>query len=379
VIVVPVETGVGTAAGELGSLSFWVVERKWARLALYGSIFGYVGLMLVLASRAEPAAPLLMAVPILIAGAWFGMRTALLVTGGLLLVTGVIVETVGIGVAETLSTYRGIPIIMLVVVGVVVGRLHDVSVALAKEVQRSRLAEHDLRAAEARLQGLLDAKDELIATVGHELRTPLTAVLGFAELLRLGDETDMAEGDRREMVEFIAREAFDLTSIVDDLLVAARLEVDRLDVTRVPTSLRAQASQVLEAWDNVDRPNIEVSGEDVRAVGDPARVRQILRNLITNAIRYGGAQITVAVGNDTQGAFVEVSDNGKGLPMNEWERIFEPHYRYQADSAKPGGTGLGLTVSRGLAEKMGGTLTYRFDGQMSRFRLTLPPHEPSRA
>ncbi|HEU4320328.1 MAG TPA: HAMP domain-containing sensor histidine kinase [Acidimicrobiia bacterium] len=371
------DTGVGSAAGGLGSLSFWVVERRWARLALLAAFVGYVGLMIVLAPRGEPAAPILMAVPILVAGAWFGLKVALVVTGVLLVVTAVILETVGVGVAETLSTYRGLPILMLVIVGVVVGRLHDVSVAMAKEVQRARLAEHDLRAAEARLQNLLDAKDELIASVGHELRTPLTAVLGFAELLRVGGETEMTESDRHEMVEFIAREAFDLTGIVDDLLVAARLEVDRLDVTKVPTSLRSQVAQVLEAWDNTDRPGIEVTGDNIRAVADPARVRQILRNLITNAIRYGGNQIAVTIDADSQGAFVEVADNGKGLPMSEWERIFEPHYRYQPDISKPAGSGLGLTVSRGLAEKMDGSLTYRYDGQQSRFRLVLPEFEPT--
>jgi signal transduction histidine kinase len=363
---------VGWGGRRSGSFTFWAVGTRRALFLLLSTYVGYIGLIVVLAPREEPAAPLLMAVPILIAGACLGLRAALVVTGTLLLATSLIIELLGAGVAETVSTYRGIPILMLVVAGVVVGRLHDVSKAMAEEIQRSRLTENQLRVAEARLEGLLDAKDELIASVGHELRTPLTAVLGFAELLRIGEESELAADEREEMVEFIAREAFDLSGIVDDLLVAARIEIDRLEITRVPTSLRAQVAQVLEGWDKAALPDFEVIGDDVRAVADPARTRQILRNLISNAIRYGGDRIVVSVGQDAAGAHVDVLDNGPGLPKTEWERIFEPHYRYHVEPSRPGSAGLGLTVSRGLAERMGGHLIYRYDGQMSRVRLFLP-------
>ncbi len=372
----------GSVGQRPGLWSLWMVDTRWAMLALAFTSIGYIGLMLALAPGPEPAAPMLMVVPILVAGACFGLRAALLTTAAMLIATGLILEVFGVGIAETVSTYRGIPILMVVLVGAVVGRLHDVSVAMAREVQRARLAEHELRAAETRLQGLLDAKDQLIASVGHELRTPLTAVLGFAELLRVGEESDMAPTEREEMVQFIAREAFDLSAIVDDLLVAARIEINRLEVTRVPTSLRAQVSQVLEGWDRAELLGLEIVGDDVRAIADPARVRQILRNLISNAIRYGGNRIVVSLGIDgSEGAttFVEVADNGSGLPMTEWERIFEPHYRYHDAPAVPGSAGLGLSVSRGLAERMGGSLTYRFDGQMSRVRLVLPAFVEDRA
>ena len=369
----------GPAGQRLGSSTLWMVDSRWAVAALASTSAGYIGLLLLLAAREEPAAPMLMAVPILIAGACFGLRVALITTGMLLVATATILELVGVGVAETMSTYRGIPILMLVLVGAVAGRLHDMSVAMAREGQRARLAEQNLRTAEARLQDLLDAKDELIASVGHELRTPLTAVLGFAELLRVGETSDMAPDERHEMVQFIAREAFDLSGIVDDLLVAARIEIDRLEVTKVPTSLRTQVYQVLEAWDRAEVSGLEVTGEDVRATADPARVRQILRNLITNAIKYGGDRIVVSVGAEPseRAAYVEVADNGPGLPKTEWERIFEPHYRYHNEPTDPGSSGLGLSVSRGLAERMGGILNYRHDGQVSRVKLVLPAFSES--
>lgn len=362
----------GSAGRRLGIPSTLDITPRWGWFALSATSLGYVGLLIALAPGNNPAVPLLMAVPMVVAGTCFGLRATFVVTGLLLVATALVIETVGAGVEATVGEYQGIPILMLVLLGAAVGRLHDLTAAMAQEVDRARAAEMELQEAQARLQDIVNAKDELIASVGHELRTPLTAVLGFAELLRVGSETDIAPADRREMVEFIARESFELSGKVDDLLVAARIEIDRLEVTRVPTVLRAQVSQVLEGWDRSELPDIHVTGDDVRAMADPARVRQILRNLITNAVRYGGDRITVRVGDAQSGALVEVSDNGPGLPKSEWERIFEPHYKYHDEPNQPGSAGLGLTVSRGLAERMGGSLTYRFDGQQSRVVLVLP-------
>ena len=105
---------------------------------------------------------------------------------------------------------------------------------------------------------------------------------------------------------------------------------------------------------------------------DPARVRQILRNLITNALRYGGDDIEVDVGTDRDAVFLEVRDDGPGLPGEEWERIFEPYYRFHSERSQPGSVGLGLTVARGLAELMDGNLTYRYYDGQSIFTLRLP-------
>jgi signal transduction histidine kinase len=103
---------------------------------------------------------------------------------------------------------------------------------------------------------------------------------------------------------------------------------------------------------------------------DPIRVRQILRNLITNAIRYGGPNVHVAMTSTTGAHVVEVIDDGPGIPAEDHERIFEAYERAHATAGTPGSVGLGLTVSRTLAQLMGGSLTYHFDGR-SRFRLEL--------
>jgi len=349
---------------------------KLTLLWLLVAIAGYP-VVLIFALEENPSVPLLVIVPILIAGVYHGIRTVAAVTGLLYVITGVAVEIIGSGIANTIETYRGIPLFLIAIVGLVVGRLHDVQVLLVAEIDHAHQVESELRETQARLVDLLDSKDKLIASVGHELRTPLTAVLGFAEMLRLGNDAEMEPADREEMVTFIAREASGLSGLIDDLVVAARIEIDRLEVTRVPTSLKAQVAQVVEGWDPDQRANVRIKGDGAKALADPARVRQILRNLITNARGYGGARIEITVGVDDIGAYVEVADNGTGLPLSEWERIFEPYHRYHDELTRPGSVGLGLTVSRGLAERMGGTLKYRHDGQQSRFTLHLPSERGS--
>lgn len=224
------------------------------------------------------------------------------------------------------------------------------------------------------LQELTRAKDRFLASVSHELRTPLTGVLGFAELLR-DDHEDLTDPERTLMISNIADEATDLAAIIDDLLVAARSELDLLTVTRVPVSLRAQLAQVLEATNDPDN-RIQVNAEPgvaYRAAADPGRVRQILRNLITNALAYGGqlieVRLPVAEENKVR---IQIADNGEGLPPAEWDQIFEPYHRAHTAETKPASLGIGLTVARQLAQLMGGQLTYTHENQWSVFELVLP-------
>jgi len=224
-----------------------------------------------------------------------------------------------------------------------------------------------------RLRELTRAKDQFLASVSHELRTPLTGVLGFAELLR-DDHEELSDEERRTMVANVADEASDLSYIIDDLLVAARSELDLLAVTRVPVSARAQVAQVLEAAGGETCRRVEIIGdadETYKAVGDPARVRQILRNLISNACRYGGDHIQVRFKTSDQQVHIQVVDNGTGVPSVEWEQIFEPYYRAHHTNSQPAALGIGLSVARHLARLMGGDLTYRREDDWSVFELTL--------
>lgn len=228
--------------------------------------------------------------------------------------------------------------------------------------------EEILRRGEEQLKG----KDEYIASISHELRTPLTSVLGLAEVLRTMDEADYAE-ERDSLLGVIASEANDLTDLVEDLLAAARSELGELAVAQVPVNLHAQIAQVLEGRalepgdiSVPDRPDIAVM-----ALGDPQRVRQILRNLITNARRYGGERIAIAVTQGPEVVSISVLDNGSGLDAMA-DRVFEKYVRSVGENANPNSVGLGLTIARDLARRMNGDLLYSRAGGWTSFTLSLP-------
>lgn len=222
-----------------------------------------------------------------------------------------------------------------------------------------------------RLEQAIRTKDAFLASVSHELRTPLTAVIGFGQIL--ADEAGtLPEDERAELLEAIVRQAADLTNIVNDLLVAAKHDTGTLNVKLVPVTLRAQAAQALEAFDQEKVGPVELTGDSVRAIGDPHRVRQIIRNLISNALRYGGPDIRISVESNTDDVSVLVRDNGSPIPVDERERIFEQYQRAQGATEIAESLGLGLSISRQLARRMGGDLTYRYEDGASVFELTLP-------
>jgi signal transduction histidine kinase len=117
---------------------------------------------------------------------------------------------------------------------------------------------------------------------------------------------------------------------------------------------------------------VEVVGTSCRALADPARVRQIVRNLVSNAIRYGGDHVLVSLSSDAGSARVAVCDDGPGVPPDQADRIFEPYHRSHITNGLTAPVGLGLTVSRKLARLMDGDLVYRRERGSSVFELTLP-------
>lgn len=220
------------------------------------------------------------------------------------------------------------------------------------------------------LEHLVEAKGEFVATVSHELRTPLAAVVGFADLLRNPD-ADLSAADRVELMATIAEQSNEVSAIVEDLLVAARTDVGELTVVQVPVDLRAQTAQILETLDQ--GRSIAVLGDAPKAIGDPARVRQILRNLITNAKRYGGEHISVEMGTLSDSfASIVIKDDGDPISEEDQKRIFEPYQRAKGQAGHTESIGIGLSVSQRLARLMGGDLTYGHQAGHSMFQLSLP-------
>lgn len=229
--------------------------------------------------------------------------------------------------------------------------------------------------ANERLRALVQSRDDLIASVSHELRTPLTGVVGFAELLSNPD-SGLSASDQREMIRSIARQGADLADIVEDLLTAAKVQTNDLSVASVEVDLHAEAAHVLGAFDPGTSSSIELRGKPALATADSGRVRQILRNLISNAVRYGGDTIHVVASSTDSKALIEVRDNGAGVPPDTQDVIFEPYGRGHAEKGLASSVGLGLSISRTLARLMGDELTYSREGRETTFRLTLPLQPP---
>lgn len=212
---------------------------------------------------------------------------------------------------------------------------------------------------------LVKSKDEFIARVSHELRTPLTAVVGLTSELNALE--NLAPEERKELMGLVAGQAEEMAYIVDDLLVAARAEMGTVAIDTVEVDL---GSQLRATIDGLGVEVADVPEMIHNVVADPSRVRQVLRNLMTNAVRYGGPHIRVTTGSAGGRVWIEVRDNGEGVPAEESKRIFEPYAT--AHSGVAGSVGLGLSVSRQLAELMGGTLTYHRDINESVFHFELP-------
>jgi PAS domain S-box-containing protein len=221
-----------------------------------------------------------------------------------------------------------------------------------------------------RLERLVQSKDEFVASVSHELRTPLTAVVGLTQELRKSWET-FTTAEIAEFIGLIADQATDVANLVEDLLVAARADIGKVSIAPRALELSEQVEAVLAALDQPSRDRVTVNVEPTPTWADPTRLRQIIRNLVTNAIRYGGGHIELASSTSNGHIELSISDDGPGISAGLEEKIFEPYARDHEPGSQPNSVGLGLTVSRHLARLMGGDLVYA-RGDRSTFTLTLP-------
>lgn len=229
----------------------------------------------------------------------------------------------------------------------------------------------DQRRVQDQLEGLVRSKDDLVRSVSHELRTPLTSIVGLADELAT-DWDRFDERERRELIDLVAEQSRDMAELVNDLLAAARAEVGMLSIEPCPLDLRREAEAIVKTWGERTVIKLVEPGVPVDCHADPYRVRQILRNLISNAVKYGVAPIVVEACESGDMAEVSVRDMGDALPEWQRETIFDPYFRLARTEGPPGSVGLGLSVSRNLARLMGGDLSYRVTEGRSDFVLSLP-------
>ncbi len=219
------------------------------------------------------------------------------------------------------------------------------------------------------------AKDQFIAGLSHELRTPLTSIYGFAEIL--ADSTDGgADTQSRELAGIIANEAAELSRMVDDLIVASRLDSTGVEMEVLPTRI---ASVVESAIAPFERAGLEVKRQLNGTVAqvDAARLRHILVNLISNAARHGGGRIGIEVTAEGDAVDIEVWDDGPGVPEERVPHLFAPYANSGSSPLVAGSVGLGLAVASRLADRMNGQIKYqRFAGK-SYFVLSVPGFDPT--
>ena len=250
----------------------------------------------------------------------------------------------------------------------------------------SRRSQHELSEALERSEAANRSKSDFVASISHELRTPMHGVIGMAELLLREDIDD----EVRERVDAIHTSASGLLAVINDILDFSRLEADRTRLRSEPLDLRELVSECIallssRACERAVELRMEIdAGVPMWVLGDADRLRQVLNNLVGNAVKFteeGRVTVRVCRAEGADGRLqVAIEDTGVGIAADALERIFEPFV--QADGSiqrRHGGTGLGLAISRRLVDAMGGRIAVRSvpgSGTEFSFEIALEPCAP---
>jgi heavy metal sensor kinase len=223
-----------------------------------------------------------------------------------------------------------------------------------------------------RLHHFFESQKDFVADASHELRTPLTVIRGNVDLL----ERNMSEPDRRESLRAIKAEADRMSGIVSDLLLLAEIEAGQAE-TQEKVALKRLALEEIERAQTIAAGRKIITGrlETIYVKGDGYRLKQLLDNLVSNAIKYTpeNGTITISLFRDGEWARLEVSDTGTGIPPEHLPRVFDRFYRVdKARSRAGGGTGLGLAIVKEIAERHDGKVTVESEpGKGSTFTVWL--------
>lgn len=235
-----------------------------------------------------------------------------------------------------------------------------------------------------RLQELDRLKSSFLATMSHELRTPLNSILGFTQVILEGIDgpvTEFMETDLR----LIEKNGTHLLNLINEVLDMAKIESGRISISFEPVNIRLVLQDVLDTISpqaNTKHLYLKLDvlpEDDLLISADPIRIRQVMLNLVGNAIKFtdnGGVSINVR--KNTEKIFCHISDTGQGIPPDKLEAIFEAFSQVDTSSTrKANGTGLGLSISRRFVELHGGKLwaeSKGVNGEGSTFHLEIPIH-----
>ncbi|MEA3208910.1 MAG: hypothetical protein QOE70_1967 [Chthoniobacter sp.] len=248
---------------------------------------------------------------------------------------------------------------------------------LTAAIERRR-AEENIRLAHEQAETANRAKSEFLSRMSHELRTPLNAILGFTQLLEL----DSPSASQAESVDHIARAGQHLLSLINEVLDMARIESGRLALTPEPVEIGVFLRDVIElirpfaARHQIATIFESTGAEDAYVLADRQRLKQVFLNLLSNAVKYNrpGGQVIVTCTAQTEGRLrINVTDTGRGISAEKMRRLFLPFERLGAEDTNIEGTGIGLTLSRGIVTALEGELGVEsVEGEGSTFYVTLP-------
>jgi PAS domain S-box-containing protein len=257
------------------------------------------------------------------------------------------------------------------------GRSFDAEIALAPIIESGRFdgAVCMIRDITA-LKDLERAKDALLSTAAHELRTPLTTIRGFTEILLT---RDLASDRQTRYLQFINNQSTHLGGLVDNLLDVARIQAGRgLDMSFEPVDLGAVIRTVAQSYDAASSGHtfkLINLDDGARVDGDPLRLDQVVRNLVSNAIKYSprGGTVTIRIAEQDDHLEVSVHDEGIGMSPEVQSRLFERFYRADRSNSAVSGVGLGLTICKQIVEKHGGEIWAESEpGKGSTFTFSVP-------